>query len=175
MTMVYFASDLHLGHRNICKYRTQFESSAHHDFLVTENILSKGGKRNHLYLLGDCFFTEESYADLVHFTEAYEKVHWILGNHCTDRRASSNNVVRAINEGLVDCVYGLIKYKEFWLSHAPIHPDELRGKINIHGHTHYNNIKDDRYYNVSLENIGYMPISLHDLRKNIEKERRWKA
>ena len=60
-----------------------------------------------------------------------------------------------------------VKYKEFWLSHAPIHPEELRDRINIHGHVHYKNIDDARYFNVSCENIGFKPISLENIRLKV--------
>lgn len=62
-------------------------------------------------------------------------------------------------------VCGFEKYKKSWLSHAPIHPAELRGKINIHGHVHdatitdENGLPDLRYFNVSLENTGGRPIA----------------
>ena len=41
-------------------------------------------------------------------------------------------------------------------------PDELKGKINLHGHIHL--IDDLRYFNVSMENIDYTPISLEEIR-----------
>ena len=41
-------------------------------------------------------------------------------------------------------------------------PDELKGKINLHVHS--NNIDDLRYFNVSMENIDYTPISLEEIR-----------
>jgi calcineurin-like phosphoesterase family protein len=62
-------------------------------------------------------------------------------------------------------VAGIIKYKGFWLSHAPIHPEELRGKPNIHGHVHTNTLNDSRYFNASLENIGYKPVSIEEVRR----------
>ena len=56
---------------------------------------------------------------------------------------------------------GMFRYKGIWLSHPPIHPTELRGKKNIHGHTHSiemmngNNV-DERYLNVCVEaNLKY--------------------
>lgn len=85
---------------------------------------------------------------------------WVTGN-CTDHH-TMKDLVEAFDE-----VYSLKKYKEFWLSHAPIHPDELRGKVNIHGHTHYHNISDARYVNVSMEQINFMPIELHEIREQL--------
>lgn len=56
-------------------------------------------------------------------------------------------------------VCGFEKYKKSWLSHAPIHPAELWGKINIHGHVHDATIPDYNYYNVPLENTNGRPIA----------------
>lgn len=66
-----------------------------------------------------------------------------------------------------DAVYSLFKYKDFWLSHCPLHPNELRGKKNIHGHVHFQSIPDSRYFNTSLENINYTPINVEEIRKRL--------
>lgn len=56
-------------------------------------------------------------------------------------------------------------------------PDSLgfRTSLQIHGHTHYRNVTmidaagnkviDSRYFNVSVENINYTPISFDEIRK----------
>lgn len=85
----------------------------------------------------------------------------ILGNHDTDRKLSINDLVYVYDE-----IHSLYKHKEFWLSHAPIHSDELRGKINIHGHTHEHCIDDDRYINVCVEQF-HKPVSIDVLRQSI--------
>ena len=65
-----------------------------------------------------------------------------------------------------DEVHSLVKYKGTWLSHAPIHQDELRGCVNIHGHTHYHVIDDERYINVCSEHTNYGPIRRDVLLQN---------
>lgn len=59
------------------------------------------------------------------------------------------------------------------LSHIPIH-SESRGKFiaNIHGHTHGNNImkdgvKDPFYFCVCVEQINFTPISLEEVKNNL--------
>lgn len=126
MSAVYFLSDLHLGHKNICKFRPGFTSVEEHNALIKENYHKRVTKRDTVYFLGDVAFDAESLADVK--TWAGAKKILIAGNHCLDH-FSMKDLVEAYDE-----VYSLKKYKEFWLSHAPIHPDELRGKINIHGH-----------------------------------------
>lgn len=64
-----------------------------------------------------------------------------------------------------DAVYSLHRYKKAWLSHAPLHQDELRGRVCIHGHTHYHQIDDPRYLNVCVENTEMYPVSFEIVRE----------
>lgn len=162
MSAVYFLSDLHLAHKNICKFREGFISVEEHNALIKENYHKRVTKRDTVYFLGDVAFDKESLADVK--TWAGAKKILICGNHDLDHHTMKDLVE------VYDEVYALKKYKELWLSHAPIHPDELRGKVNIHGHTHYHNIADDRYVNVSMEQINYTPIELHEIRAKLYKD-----
>ena len=71
-----------------------------------------------------------------------------------------------------DEVHALLKYKEFWLSHAPLHPDELRGKRNIHGHVHTASVPDTKYLNVSVDStfMNYLPRTLTEVRTAFEEQ-----
>ncbi len=57
-------------------------------------------------------------------------------------------------------VHSMLKYKGMWLTHCPMHPDELRGKINIHAHVHEQTVMqgwgpwrkpDPRYVNTCVD------------------------
>jgi len=159
MANVWFISDIHAGHNNIHKYRTQFESEEHHFDVVKENYHKVVGKRDKVFFLGDIAFTQERLEDIGKWA-GYCKV-LIAGNHCTDS-VPIKEVVKNYDE-----VYSLKKYKEFWLSHFPLHPDELRGKYNVHGHGHFHKIDDQRYLNVCLEWTDYFPIDLNEVRKRL--------
>ena len=161
---VYFAADLHLGHKNIHKYRPEYGTPELHDQAVLDMLNDSVTKRGVYYLLGDVAFTANAISELAKIN-AYNNIRIVLGNHDTERGVKVGDWV---NHGFKD-IYALKKYKEFWLSHAPLHPDELRGKINIHGHTHDKSMQDDRYVCVSLEQTNYKLISLHEIRKNITK------
>lgn len=156
MANVWFTSDLHLGHKNIINFRQEFESEEHHYQVVKENYHSVVTKRDKVFFLGDVAFTQERLEDVG--TWVAERKVLILGNHCRDS-ISMEEICKQFDE-----VYSLKRYKEFWLSHAPIHPDELRGKYNLHGHTHYHNINDARYLNCCLENTYMTPIDLSEVR-----------
>lgn len=60
------------------------------------------------------------------------------------------------------------------LSHVPIHESQLaRFKINVHGHLHANRVMgvdgnpDPRYVCVCVEQIGFTPIALEDIKKSL--------
>lgn len=156
MANVWFISDLHGGHKNICKFRDQFSSEEYHWNLVKENYHSAVTKRDQVYFLGDVCFTQERLNDLSSWTA--EKKILILGNHCTEKIH-----IRELTK-VFDDIHSLFKYKGMWLSHAPLHPDELRGKVNVHGHCHYHQVDDLRYLNVCLEHTEYKPISLESIK-----------
>lgn len=139
---VYLCADLHLRHRNIHRYRP-FESAEAHDAHVKKKWFETVKPRDTVYVLGDVAFDEEGWKE---FASWPGNKHVILGNHCTERTDITK--IPGIK------FHGLLRYKEFWLSHAPVHPDSLRGLRNIHGHLHSQVLKDPRYLNVSLENNG---------------------
>lgn len=61
-----------------------------------------------------------------------------------------------------DKIAGLIYMREnnIILSHAPVHPSELRNATNFHGHCHHHVIMDSKYVNVCLEQTDYYPTEL---------------
>lgn len=157
---VYAISDTHFGHSNILQFRTQFSSIKEHDQFIVDKILSRCGKRDSLYILGDVVIYADALPYLKTIAEHVEYLHIVLGNHDLERKAcpSLNDY-----QALCKSVTGMKRYKNAWLTHAPIHPDELRGRINVHGHIHDKTIDDPRYVNVSCEAISYTPINLADV------------
>ncbi len=163
MANVLFCSDLHFGHTNIGKFRAPagVVSEEENRNKIIQDWRSKVTKRDVIYVLGDACFTMETVGE---FALLPGKKILIRGNH----DLLDTQVYLKYFEG----VYGLLKYKEFWLSHAPIHPDELRGKVNLHGHVHFSSIKDKRYVNCCPENlwptVGSSLISLQEVRQLLQ-------
>lgn len=157
MANVWFISDIHAGHDNLVKWR-DFKTEEEHFRHVEKNYRQVVTKRDHVYFLGDIAFNKERLAEIAAWPG--EKKILVCGNHDTEHLSMKELC------GAFDEVHALLKYKEFWLSHAPIHPDELRGKVNIHGHCHGHIVQDDRYINVCLEHTNYGPISLAQVRAN---------
>lgn len=159
MANVWFISDIHAGHKNIANFRKDFSSEEEHYEYVKRKYHEVVTKRDKVFFLGDIAFNKERLDDVATWT-AERKV-LICGNHDRDS-LSMQELTNAFDE-----VYALKKYKEFWLSHAPIHPNELRGKYNLHGHVHYATLDDKRYFNCCLENTDYGPIDLNTVRKRL--------
>lgn len=161
MANVWFTSDLHFGHKNIANFRKEVVSEEDNRARICWDWKDQVTKRDDVYVLGDAAFTIET---LEEFGNLPGRKFLIRGNH------------DELNPNLYltyfDDIFGLRRYKEFWLSHAPIHPNELRGKVNLHGHVHYASIDDNRYVNMSVENIwkmGYKSlISLDEVRTLIK-------
>lgn len=159
---VFFISDLHLGHKNILKHTERagtFRGGTtveEHDEWVIQQCLSVGAtKRTLWWLLGDVAMEVEKLALLDRLPG---RKMLILGNHDLFQTGVYLKHVEAIKGG--------IKKYNCWLSHIPVHPAELRGLSNIHGHCHHGTLQDDvRYLNTAIEWLPQQrPISLDEVR-----------
>ena len=154
---VYFISDLHLGHDNILLFERDYregEDIEEHDQWLIDSWNSIVTAKDIVYVLGDVAWTR---AGLNKLKQLKGNKNLIMGNHdkyFVDEYMAQGFRVRP----------GVMKYKEFWLSHAPIHPAELRGLKNIHGHVHENTLDDPRYINVCVEPLDGTPMYLEDIR-----------
>lgn len=163
MTCVYVISDVHFGHKNICKYRPSFSSAEEHDYTIFDNILSTVKKRDILWMLGDTCFDRSRYDFIRQIKSAVSALNYIPGNHDTDTVDRQQMYKEMVNEGLFNYTGSMFRYKRAWLTHSPIHPMELRGKINIHGHTHGVFMPEPEYMNVCVEHTEYKPIPMQEV------------
>ena len=81
-----------------------------------------------------------------------------------------------------DCTLKLLltwsfSYKSLWLSHAPIHPQEMRNRAgNVHGHLHEERVlldsetgeTDPEYFNVNLDVNNYQFVSLDTIKAHFK-------
>lgn len=141
--MVFFTSDTHLGHLNICEgtsnwsipRRTRNFSTIHEmDSAIINNINSVVGEDDILYHLGDFSFGGhtkiESYRNRINC----KNIHLVLGNHDEQLEKNYTHLFTSVNK------YLNIKLKDFRfvLFHYPTASwDGLsKGNIHLHGHVH---------------------------------------
>lgn len=154
---VFITSDFHFGHNNIAIKRG-FADAKEQDALIVENWNKVVGKRDMVWILGDITMERSIQYRLLNEMRGMKKV--ILGNH--DKPAHIEKLLQFVNS-----VSGPKKYKGFWLTHIPMHPQEMFGKKNIHGHTHEKYVEimhpngfyvqDERYLNASVDVNNYTP------------------
>lgn len=177
MSKVYFIGDLHFGHKNIVNIRSDFKSSYEHDEFLVETWNQKVKKNDLVYVLGDVAFN----------VEGLEKVRRLNGRKILVRGNHDEENIHRYLVFFADVV-GIRAYKDetgrYWLSHCPIHPDERRGRENIHGHVHFHHVsrqlknddgvlideweRDPWYLNVSAEVVDYEPKTTKEIRDKYE-------
>lgn len=161
--MIYFTSDLHFGHKNIANFGSRpIEGPVDNEYWICEhwqNTVSRkvaADRTDVVYILGDAAFDEDSLRTI----QSLNGIKILIGGNHDIQSPLAYETYRAI--------YGLHKKYGFWLSHAPMHESELRGKPNCHGHTHDVTIADPRYFNCCVDNLyklfGKPMISLDELR-----------
>jgi calcineurin-like phosphoesterase family protein len=173
--MVYFTSDLHIGHKAIFKYRTKFSTSKQHHRYMIDKIIELG-KRDVLYSLGDFLFDDKgdhSFQQV--FDEIQERakcrIKIVMGNHDSLKLYEKCSIHVKPSENRFEMQLPLFCYKNNWVSHCPIHPQEFRKrKLNIHGHLHLENINDERYFNVNIDQNNYEFVEFSEISKRIKNE-----
>ena len=116
-----FISDLHFNHKNIHKYsgdlRGKVSSVEEHDKWIINQWNSVVKPNDLIWVLGDVSFTKEG-IKLVKKLRGNK--HLILGNHDT---FALDLYLEVFNK-----VHGFLRYKGFWLSHSPMHENQLRAR-----------------------------------------------
>lgn len=177
MAAVFFISDLHFGHKRITEFEGVPEKLKRigDDYLenmhtIITNWNSVVNKRDLVWVLGDVAFSQEGF-DVLGELNGRKKM--VRGNH--DNYFKTEDWLNHF-----ETIEGLTTYKGYWLSHCPIHHQEMRGrKGNIHGHLHHNLIRnqytnewDSKYINVCVEWSDHTPVPF-DLIKSGEYMKRF--
>lgn len=183
MPATFLVSDTHFGHAGVCKF-TEADGvtkirpwtdplQMNEDMVRMWNDTVRPGDK--VYHLGDVVINRRFLSVLDRLNG--DKV-LIKGNHDIFRLDEYTKYFRDVRAYHV--LNGLI------LSHIPVHPDSLaRFGCNIHGHLHTHRVKkargvnaktgevlygdeiDPRYFNVSVEQIGFKPMLFEDVCKSI--------
>lgn len=150
---VFFTGCTHLGHRNITKYRPFVSSMDDNTAIITREWNERVRKKDIVYVMGDAAFDDLS---LETFSLLPGRKILIKGNH--DDFVSTSDQASVFEE-----IHGMLKYKGMWLTHCPIHPDELRGKNNVHAHVHQKSIMKKTWYGRKVLDRRYLNTCVDSL------------
>ena len=183
MPATFFISDTHFGHEKTCTVFKRADGSPLRPFSCAEEMdefmVKAWNERvrpnDKVYHCGDVVINRKFLHILGRLNG--DKV-LIRGNHDIFKLEDYTPYFRDIRA--FDVKNGMI------FSHVPIHPESLgRFGTNIHGHLHANRVMkikgvnaktgelvygdeiDPRYFNVSVEQIDFAPISLEEVNQRI--------
>ena len=155
--------DTHFSHSNIQTFKREngtilrdFNHINEHDETLIQNWNKVVSPNDKVYHLGDVGFKNWTSLSNILVRLNGTKV-LIKGNHDYHKPSQYLQHFKDIRASHV--------MDKMVLTHIPIHPDSLsRWRANIHGHTHYRNMSDPRYFNTSVEAIHYTPIDFEYIR-----------
>lgn len=162
MNNVWFISDTHFGHKNIIKYEAEkrpFNSIEEHDETLIENWNKCVKKNDTIWHLGDVAFGVHTLDKVMPRLNGNKRL--VLGNHdCY----AMETYLKYFNK-----IFGVVFFKEFILSHVPLHKNNTRVMYNLHGHLHSKNIDDPGYFNCSVEQHNLRPVNLDVIREHFNR------
>jgi calcineurin-like phosphoesterase family protein len=164
----FLTSDLHLGHKNICVF-TNFDGSKVRPWddvdEMNEAIIANWNSvvkvHDKVYVLGDVVMNKK-YLPLMDRLNGSKRL--IRGNHDI---FPTKEYLKYFTE-----IYGVRVLSDMILSHIPLHNDCItaRFNVNVHGHLHNNDLNSPLHFNVCLERTNFTPISIEDLRLQIQRK-----
>ena len=179
---IWFSSDLHLGHTNICKGVSKWENKENcrpfntideMNTCIINNINSLVEQNDYLFLLGDTLMGKKNYISFLKRITC-KNVFLLRGNHC------NKNKLQNITNYLGDYIELYINKQLVICSHYPLlsFRDMNKGSIMLYGHCHggiskskhlvakyYNNLKT---LDVGIDNAyriygDYIPFNYSDI------------
>jgi calcineurin-like phosphoesterase family protein len=170
---VFVISDLHLGQQSILNFEREDGSKLRpfrglhemHGYICDRwrSVVTNDDK---VYVLGDVAKIK-SVKLLLHGLPGMKRL--VRGNH---DKFSDN----WYHEAGFQHIYGVRQLGGVWLTHVPMHPQSMEGRVrgNIHGHMHANVVKcdgptpheqvpDNRYFNACVEQIDYTPVKINTI------------
>lgn len=167
----FFISDTHLFHANMLKFvdgkghriRKQFQNLEDMHETIIKNWNEVVKPQDYVYHLGDVTFQyHSSFNNVMSRLNGQKRLH--IGNH---DKIWNPNLMRWFDKAML---WHGFKEHNFTTSHFPLRLDGLRdGKFCVHGHTHDHVMDDPHYINVCVEQTGYRPVHLDEIKEYIKK------
>lgn len=140
----WFIADTHFGDKSVIE-RRGFGSATAMAETIAAGWRELVAPTDFVWVLGDAGRDLEVFRDL-------PGRKGLVGGNC-------DGSLTKLPAGLFESAHGVKYLPGLMLTHVPIHPCELYGRANVHGHMHAKSVADDRFLCVSAEQTGYVPIS----------------
>lgn len=179
MNDIWFISDTHFNHANILNFtridgsplRPEFSNVDEMNETMIQNWNKVVKPYDKIYHLGDVGFGNENALGKI-LDRLMGKKRMLFGNH---DKFDTKFYFKHFEKLHVE----FRPARDHIFTHRPIHlnsdPFE-KIKVNVHGHTHSNNVKvgtsqvdDKRYINISCEYTNYAPIHYETIKEMIRK------
>jgi len=182
---LWFTSDTHYNHANICSATTkwtdpvtcrEFKTLEHMNAHLVGNINEMVGQDDILIHLGDWSFGGFEQIELFRNQIVCKNVHIITGNHdhhIENNREGCQSLFRSVNKYLnLDVKWNvgtpLMGEQRFALMHFPIASwdNMARGAIHLHGHVHFEprlRIGAGKMMDVGVDGNGLYPIQMSEV------------
>lgn len=177
---VWFTSDLHFWHKNICKYCDRpYESLEEMHEAIIANWNSVVQDDDDVFLLGDMGFCGINKLRVL-IARLNGKIHLVQGNHDDDKVVNS-----LYDSGYIHSVCDVIQVtvvgdeecpnQDLTLCHYPWSdwPNKERGAWMIHGHQHqlpHMPSCSTAHWDIGLDRNNMFPVSFEQLKINITKQ-----
>ena len=173
--MIYFTSDLHIGHdRDFIWKERGFSSIEEHNKEIFKrwNEVVKPGDT--VYILGDLAMGQDEAAWDNVFLNLNGIIYFLEGNHDSKRRID----IYKNRYGFIDlgCAsFWKYKKKDFYLSHYPTltaYGEDEKFFWNLSGHTHSTDKFEkgkDKVYNVAVDAHDCYPVSIEQIIQDIHE------
>ena len=163
---IWLISDTHFGHENIIKFCNRPYTTVREmdeDLIEKWNSVVKQGDL--VYHLGDVYLkASKGYIESI-LRRLNGNKRLILGNHDNGKDQILQRFFQSIDVSIA------LRDFKLHLTHYPIHSESIKpGYKNIHGHIHEKHvmlnkfIRDGNYRNISVEQIGYTPINIKEVK-----------
>lgn len=189
---LYFTSDTHYNHANICSATTQwidpvtcrdFKSLEHMNATLASNINEVVGQDDILFHLGDWSFGGFEQIEKFRNQLVCKNIHIITGNHdhhIEKNRDGIQSLFSSVNKYVnLDVKWNvgtpLMGEQRFALMHFPIASwdNMATGSIHLHGHVHFppnKRIGKGKMMDVGCDGNNLYPIDLSDILSIMRKQ-----
>lgn len=180
--MIYYTSDLHLGHKNIIRHcQRPFESIDKMDEVLIRNWNQKVSDSDHIYIVGDFIFRAPKGNIEWYFNVLKGHKHLIVGNHDRSWIKQAKGELYGL-ESVDNLLFVNDKTRIAILCHYPMMtwPGANKGAWMVYGHIHANThmdfwpfiLQNNHMVNAGVDVNNFEPVTLEEM---IENNRRFKA